>query len=135
MPVEFRGLDDTADLDGQGLRHPFVGVDLQHPVTSAGFDAGVAALALLGPIALDQAADETGRNFLRVIGALVEQHDNLVGEREAFQAVGDLMALIADADDGGKRPHARDSRAFLHNSRAAPSALSTSRLPMSESEF
>ena len=77
---------------------------------------------------------KTGRNFLRLIGALVQKHDDLVGEGQPLQAVGDLMALVADADNGGQGSHARASWALLHKSRAASTAWSTPRLPMSEPE-
>ena len=131
--VFFRNLTRFA---GERVGHAFVGIDLQHPRTGRGGDAGVAPVALAFPGASDDPVGKFFGDLLGAVGAAVEHNDDLVGEFQAFQA-GAEPRLLVPGDDERRQPgpgrswtaaHAAFSAARRHRSRAAFSTASTVRL-------
>jgi hypothetical protein len=98
-PVAARpAVDGGADLVGQGRLHMLVGLDLQHPFAQAGVEAGGFALAFQGEDAVDDAGAELAGDVLGAVGAAVGDHDDLVAEVQAAQAVGQTPLVVMRAD-------------------------------------
>ena len=99
MPVMAGGIGDLADLTSQRLGHTFVGVDFEYPLSLAGLNAGVAAIALCRPITIDNARRKPPGDGFRSVRAFVQEYNNLVSKGECRQAVGQLMFLVMDANN------------------------------------
>ena len=102
MPVAGTGRDGRTDFSSQSVRHALVGIDLEYPLAATGLYAGIPPVALDRPIAVDQTIGEPRGNIARAVGAVIEQHDNLVSKGKPLQAVGKLSFLVANGDNGGQ---------------------------------
>ncbi len=89
-----RALDLLADLACQLGRDALVGVDLEQPVARRRLEPGHAARPLDLPGALEHARGEAPGDRRRPVGAAVEHDDDLVGEAQGLEAVGELRRLV-----------------------------------------
>ena len=122
-------MDHSSDFGGELGCCPLVRVDFENPFTAASIDPGVPPRPLALPSAFDEAFGEAEGNLPRAITAAIEHDDDLVGEAEAGETIGELTFFVVRHDQGGKKQlaHAATLSTERHSRLAAASAASTDR--------
>ena len=93
------------DRAGKFWRRPLVGIDRQHPLTGRQRQRIILLRPKPAPLVkLDAGALRLGDVDGAVAAAAID-HDPLVAERDAVEAIADIRRLVAGDDDGGQLRH------------------------------
>mgnify|MGYP006203602661 CR=1 FL=1 len=102
------------DLGRERRRDALVGIHAQHPVVLRLLDGELLLRPVAEPLLLHHPGAELCGDLGRPVGAAGVNHHDLVGERQALQARGDVVLGVARDDDGGERD-ASGQEGFSYN--------------------